>query len=111
MSWSKPGMRRSAFDDACMLENYAREYGINFGRWLKPFRLGDEAARARCEALRKRVVGPLVRARKAVVSAKNAGQSLQAVVELLSEVNAYDTLKKEEDALLREGLLVRGRTE
>ncbi len=103
----KTGYAPIGFDDACMLENYAREYGINFGRWFKPFRLGDDVVRTWCEALRKRVTGPLVRARKAVVSARNAEQSLQAVVELLSEVSAYDTLKKEEDALLQEGLLVR----
>lgn len=103
----KTGYAPVGFDDACMLENYAREYGINFGRWLKPFRLGDDAVRAQCEALRKRVISPLVRARKAIVSARSAEQSLQAVMEMLSEVNAYDTLKKEEDALLAEGLLVR----
>ena len=103
----KIGYAPISFDDACILENYAREYGINHGRWLNPFGKGGEDVRAKCEVLRKRVIGPLMNTRKAIVSARNAAQSLQAVMDLLSEVDAYDALKQEEAALLSEGLLVR----
>lgn len=103
----KTGYAPVGFDEACMLENYAREYGINRDRWLTPFRKGEEGACVQCEALRKRVVGPLIKTRKAIVSARNAAQSLEAVMNLLTDVGAYDSLKKEETALLTEGLLVR----
>jgi len=103
----KTGYASVSFEEACELENYARQYGINYARWQKPFSKGEDAQRERCEVLRKRIVTPLSQARKAIVSARNTTQSLQAVMNLLTEVNAYDTLKKEEEALLKENLLVR----
>ncbi len=107
MALMKTGYAPVGFEEACELENYAREYGINFSRWQKPFRKGEEMQAGRCEALRKKIMTPLVKARKDIVSARDTTQSLQAVMNLLTEVNAYDTLKNEEDALLKENLLVR----
>lgn len=103
----KSGYASLTFDEACTLESYAREYGVNGGRWLKPFQKGDYDARAAAEALRQKAMLPLTDARDRLASAKNASDSLGAVMGLLDHVRAYDQLKREEDALLEENLLVR----
>lgn len=103
----KTGYASIDFEETCLLENYAREFGIQYGRWLTPFRKGDDEMCGRCEALRKRLIIPLEQARKALVEARDTAGSLQAVMNLLIDVDAYNTLKQEEDALLQEGLLVR----
>ena len=103
----KTGYANIRFDDACVLENYAREYGIDRIRWLQPFLKGDDEIREKAETLRKSVIMPLLAARAALIAARNSTQSVQAVMNLLDEVNAYNTLKQEEEALINEGLLVR----
>ncbi|MBN1778212.1 MAG: PD-(D/E)XK nuclease family protein [Clostridiales bacterium] len=103
----KTGYANIGFDDACTLENYAREYGIDHSRWLQPFRKGDVEVRSRTEAMRKAVILPLIKARDALVAARDTAQSLQAVMDLLNEADAYNALKREEEALLKENLLVR----
>lgn len=103
----KTGYAPVSFEEACTLETYARQYGINYSRWLKPFSKGEDSVCANCEALRRKVMQPLQRAREAIVSARDTTQSLQALMNLLIDVNAYDTLKKEEESLLREDMLVR----
>lgn len=103
----KTGYASLGFEEACLLENYAREFGIQRGRWLVPFGKGDEETRTQCETLRKRLILPLEQARKALAAARDTAGSLQAVMNLLIDSDAYGTLKREEDALLREGLLTR----
>lgn len=103
----KSGYSGLTFAEACALENYAREYGINRKKWLTPFTRGEEQRAARCEALRIRLMEPLVRARAAIVSAKDPHASLAAVMALLTDVHAYETLQKEEESLAAEGMLVR----
>ncbi len=95
------------FDDACMLENYARAFGVDRSRWLQSFALGDDELRTRAETLRKIVVKPLIEAREMIVSARDTEQSLKAVMHLLTSVKAYEKLQLEEESLLRENLLVR----
>ncbi len=103
----KSGYAPLDFNEACTLENYARAYGINRKKWLSPFRLGGDELAARCEALRLRLIEPLQKARAAIVAARDTRASLAAVMGLLQEVHAYDTLRAEEDALLDAGLTVR----
>ena len=103
----KSGYSPLSFEEACALENYAISFGIDRLRWTKPFSKGHDAQRLSCEALRIRVLEPLLRLRAAIVSAKSTQDSLAAVFGLLQETNAYETLKNEEEALLAEGLLVR----
>ncbi|HNW87740.1 MAG TPA: PD-(D/E)XK nuclease family protein [Candidatus Limiplasma sp.] len=103
----KSGYAGLSFEEACQLENYAREFGIQRKKWLTPLTKGEPQRAARCEALRARLIGPLAKARAAIVAAKNAGQSLEAVMNLLNDVHAYDTLLAEEKALLAEGMPVR----
>ncbi|MBQ7867540.1 MAG: PD-(D/E)XK nuclease family protein [Clostridia bacterium] len=103
----KSGYAPFTFDEACELENYVRSCGIDRTRWLTPFTRGEEADRERCEPLRQRLTEPLVKARKAIVDAKDAATSLTAVFQLLIDVNAYETLKREEEDLLQGSLTVR----
>lgn len=103
----KSGFAPLTFEEACMLENYAREYGINRKKWLIPFDKGEEQYAARCETLRARIIEPLQKARAAIVAARDAQASLAAVTTLLADVNAYETLIREEAALTAENMLVR----
>lgn len=101
----KSGYAPLSFEEACALENYAYCYGVDRVRWTRPFTRGPEAARM--EALRQRLMEPLLRARAALVAARDATASLTAAFGLLQDVNAYDALKREEDRLLENGFLTR----
>lgn len=101
----KSGYAPLSFEEACALENYAYCYGVDRVRWTRTFTRGPEAARM--EALRQRLMEPLLRARAALVAARDATASLTAAFGLLQDVNAYDALKREEDRLLENGFLTR----
>ncbi len=103
----KSGYSPLSFTEACTLENYARENGINRKRWTEPFHRGKPETTAVCETLRQKLIEPLMRARAAIVAARSTDASLQAVMGLLADVNAYASLQQEEEALLRENMLVR----
>ena len=103
----KSGYAPLSFAEACALENYAVAYGIDRFRWTSPLRRGTEAEQSACEPLRLRLMEPLLRLRESLVAAKDAHASLKAVFGLLQDMNAYETLKQEEEALLAEGLAVR----
>lgn len=99
----KSGYSSLSLFEACELENYAREYGINRKLWLAPFARGKAEQMDRCEPLRVRLMEPLTRARGAIVAARDAKASLAAVMRLLTDVRAYDTLKEEEKGVTGRG--------
>ena len=101
------GYASLSFEESCMLRNYSVSYGIDRARWMKPFTRGSEGHRAVCEALRLRLMEPLQKARQALVTARDAHASLAAVFGLLQDAGAYEGLKREEQALLQNRLLVR----
>ena len=103
----KSGYAPLSFEEACELENYLYICGIDRKRWLAPFTRGETAMRERCEALRVRLMEPLLKARQALVDARDAASSMTAVFQLLMDVNAYETLRQEEDRLLQTGFQVR----
>ncbi len=103
----KSGYAPLTFEEACELENYLYVCGIDRKRWLSPFTRGEAAMRDRCEELRKRLMEPLLKARQALVDARDAAASMTAVFQLLMDVNAYETLRQEEDRLLKSNFLVR----
>lgn len=103
----KSGYAPLAFEEGCELENYAYTYGVNRQRWLRPFTKGEPALLERCEALRVRLITPLERARAALVQARDAAASLSAAFALLTDAGAYETLKREEQRLLENGLTMR----
>lgn len=101
----KSGYAPLSFDECCKLENYAFCYGIDRQRWIRPFTKGDGAEHA--EALRIRLIEPLLKARAALVAARDTVASLTAVFNLLSDIDAYGALKREEERLLEGGFSVR----
>lgn len=103
----KSGYAPLRFEEACELENYLYTCGIDRKRWLTPFTRGESALRDRCEALRTKLMEPLIKARQALVDARDAASSMTAVFQLLMDVNAYDTLRAEEERLLQSGFHVR----
>ncbi len=103
----KSGYAPLSYDECCRLENYAFTYGIDRARWTKPFTRGGEEECESLEALRQRLIEPLVKVRAALVAARNAAQSMEAVFALLEDVQAYEKLKIEEEKLLEAGLTVR----
>lgn len=103
----KSGYAPLSYDECCRLENYAYTYGIDRVRWTKPFTRGSEAECEDCESLRQRLIDPLAKVRAALVAARSAAQSMEAVFTLLEDVQAYETLKQEEEKLLKAGLTVR----
>ncbi len=103
----KSGYASLTFDEACELENYAREFGVNRKKWLTSFERGGDVRAARCEVLRRKLIDPLERMRSALVAARDARASLEAVTGLLSDVDAYGALLAEEKALTAEGMAVR----
>ncbi len=103
----KSGYAPLSFEEACELENYLYICGIDRKRWLSPFTRGEAVLRDRCEQLRQRLMEPLLKARHALVDARDAAASMSAVFQLLMDVNAYETLRQEEDQLLQGGFLVR----
>ncbi|MBR6569697.1 MAG: hypothetical protein IKK75_04530, partial [Clostridia bacterium] len=103
----KSGYAPLSFEDACELENYLYLCGIDRKRWTLPFTRGEQAMRDRCEALRLRVMEPLLKARQGLVDSRDAAASMTAVFQLLMDVGAYETLKQEEEKLLQNGFHVR----
>lgn len=103
----KSGYAPLAFEEGCELENYALSYGVNRQRWLKPFTRGEEAARERCEGYRQRLIEPVAALRAGVVAARDAAASMAAVFSLLKATDAYQRLRREEEALLQNGLMTR----
>lgn len=103
----KSGYAPFTFEESCELENYARSFGIDRKRWIVPFTRGEAAQREHCEALRLRLVEPLLKARQALVDARDAASSLTAAFQLLTDIGAYETLQREEEELLQNGFTAR----
>ncbi len=96
----KSGYAPVTREEGNRLENYALSYGIYGDRWRKPFSRGDKEEAAALEPVRQAVIGPLVKLQTELKSAGEASQSLRAIFRLLERVNAYQTLKNEEERLL-----------
>ncbi|MBQ8557028.1 MAG: PD-(D/E)XK nuclease family protein [Clostridia bacterium] len=99
---AKSGFSPIAIDEAHALENYAISHGVNRNKWLKPFTRGDNAGEM--EALRGRLVAPVEALRDRLRQAKTAAQSVEAVFQLLEDVQAYEALLSREEALLQRGM-------
>ncbi|MDD6051329.1 MAG: PD-(D/E)XK nuclease family protein [Clostridiales bacterium] len=99
LQMAKSGFSPLTMEDAYFLENYAIENGIDHKRWLKPFTRGEQAERA--EEMRQRLIAPVEALRERLREARTAAQSVEAVFQLLVDVNAYQTLLGRETELLR----------
>lgn len=89
-------------DEAFLLENYCLAYGIKGTKWVRQFTLGADAEQA--EALRLRVMEPILRLESELKTACTAPDSLRAIIHLLEDCNAYQTLLQQEEKLLAAGM-------
>lgn len=78
---AKSGFTDLTAEEAMRLENYAIEHGIKGSKWKKPFTRGKDADQL--EPIRQRLTAPVIRLHDALVQAKTADESLQAVITLL----------------------------
>ena len=89
-------------EEALCLRNYASAWGIEGSRWRRPFEQGADAEAA--EHARQKLLAPMEHLREAVKDARNAAQSVEAVVRFLEEEGVWERLQEREEALLRDGL-------
>jgi len=80
------------------LEEYARAWGIEGRRWLRPFTAGEKAEDA--EALRQKLIAPVEELRGALKEAKTAAASVEAIVGFLERLQVFERLGGQEEILL-----------
>lgn len=107
LDMAKSGFSPLTADEACLLENYAVENGINRTKWLRPLTRGNAEA---MEPLRQRLITPAEHLREGLRQAKTAAQSVEAVFRLMEEVDAYNKLLAREEELLRRGMAAQAAT-
>ncbi len=95
---AKSGFSPLAAEEAHQIENYALQNGVDHGKWLKPFTRGEEAEQA--EVLRVKLITPVQALQERLREAKSAAQSVEAVFQLMVDVDAYRTLLNRENELL-----------
>ena len=98
----KSGFAPVTEDEAFLLENYCLAYDIKGTKWTRPFTLGADAERQ--EALRLRVMEPILRLESDLKTARTAPDSLRAIIRMLQDCNAYQTLQQQEEKLLAAGM-------
>lgn len=93
-------------EEADALDTYVTVYGIRSGRMRSPFTFGDAQEVEAAEALRGRVVEPILRLQRALGKAKDASGTVDAVFGYLEERGTFETLQREQEELMRLGLQV-----
>ncbi|MGN0778742.1 MAG: PD-(D/E)XK nuclease family protein [Aristaeellaceae bacterium] len=101
LDMAKSGFSPLTAEEACLLENYAIENGINRGKWLRPFERGNAEA---IELLRLRLMEPVLNLRESLRQARTAAASVEAVFRMLEDVGAYERLLQRENELLTRGM-------
>lgn len=91
-------------EEGWLIQNYALAYGIRGGRWRKTFTRGEEALRAQADEIRQRLTAPLIALHQALVDAKNAAASLQALEAFLLMSRAEEKAQQLEQDLENGGL-------
>ena len=91
-------------EEADALDEYTGAYGVRAGRMRLPFAFGGEEELAQAEALRVRVVEPLTQLQSALSRARDAGGTVDAIFGYLQARGAFDTLQREQQALIAAGL-------
>lgn len=83
---------------------FAREHGVNRGRWLTEWHVTEnsDASHARFEQLRSKCFDPVARLRKGIRTGATADR-LKAVMTYLDETDAYVRVLEESDALINAG--------
>ncbi len=102
LSMARSGFASLAEDEARQLENYALAHGIERNMWQAPFLRGEEAGEM--EILRQKLVSPVEHLREELKNARNAAESVEAVVRFLEAEDCWQKLQAREEALLKQGM-------
>ena len=78
-------------EEGDLLSSYVRTWGIDRGRWRRPFTRGENAPEA--EDLRRKLLSPLERLHDALLHAPDASSGMEAVFSFLIEENIYEQLQ------------------
>lgn len=98
---ARSGFSTLTREEGDRLQAYVRAWGIDRRRWQKPFSRGEDAAEA--EELRLRLLEPLDHLHSALLSARSAEASVEAVFLFLREEDVYTKLQARQERLLEEG--------
>ena len=89
-------------EEVFRLENYVLANGIDRIKWTRPFTRGEDAAEM--EPLRQRLMAPLTALHDRLTAARDAAASVEALWQLLADVQAYEKLRAAEEELLARGM-------
>ena len=87
-----------------LLRRYLNSYAIRGTMWSAPFRRGSEDERAQAEALRQKLVPPVLSLHAALKDASTASEAIEAVMAYLEELKVYDAASRLEEELLQKGM-------
>jgi len=103
LSLLKSGFLPLEYEEIWVLENYVIRYGISGERWHKPFVRGSETEREIPEKIRQIIAPSLALLQQDIREARSGAQSVQAMMDYLIRCNAYQTLIRQEESLIRMG--------
>jgi len=104
LSYAKNPFSPLTAEEGWALENWALRFGIRGSRWTRPFSGGGDEERAAAEALRQKAVSPIIALRDALVQAKDASDSVRAVLAFLESLDAHGRVTRLEQEMLECGL-------
>ena len=102
MAVARSGFCTLSGEEARRLENYAEARGIERNMWQEAFTRGEDADEM--EALRLRLVSPIEGLRDGLKKARNAAESVEAVVRFLEAEDCWNRLRAREERMLAEGM-------
>lgn len=90
---------------ACwLLRRYIQSYDIKGKMWSRPFTRGGEDERAQAEALRQKLVPPVLALHASLKNAGSAAEAIQAVLAYLETLKVYDAAARLEEELNIKGM-------
>ena len=95
---ARSGFSNLTEEEGRKLENYSLAHGIERNQWQAPFRNGGDADEA--ERIRSRLLVPVEQLREELKNARNAAESVEAVVHFLETEDVWGRLREREDRLL-----------
>ena len=102
MDAAQSGFSTLTDEEAYRLENYAVAHGIIRNMWQAPFTRGEDAEEM--EEVRQRLLKPAEELREDLKKARNAAESVEAVVRFLEAEKVWERLKEREERLIAQGL-------
>ncbi len=98
MAVARSGFCTLTEEEGRKLENYALAHGTERNQWQTAFIYGEDAAEM--EEIRLRLLAPLEKMREELKKARNAAESVEAIVHFLETEKVWDRLQEREERLL-----------